>query len=107
MAGNQLRTGQEIDQDTEEALMKKGRLLLQHLQSLDAKLNPNSTGAGQPLFTTVSFAKNLQLPSPGNIMTTNFSPTQVQGPIFSRTIPGSNLPSANVSQSSSSNHQNS
>ena len=106
-AGNQLssRTSQELDQDTEEALMKKGRLLLQHLQNLDAKLGANNSGSSQPLFTTVSFARTLQPSAPGNILTAKFSPAQVQVPSVSQTMSASNLLLANSSQSSSLSQQ--
>lgn len=97
-AGNQPRTSQDLNQDTEEALMKKGRLLLQHLQSLDAKLNSNSSGSGHPTFTTISFPRNL-LPTPR--LTANFTPPQVQGPTVPQTVSTSNLLPVNLSRGAS------
>ena len=98
-AENQPRSSQGHDQESEEALRKKGRLLLQHLQNLDAKLNSSNSGSGtgHPMFTTISFPRNL-LPTPrGNILTSNFTPPQVQGASFPQTV-SSNLLPPSISQ---------
>lgn len=89
-AENQPRTSQDIDPDTEEALRKKGRLLLQHLQNLDARLNLNNSGTSHPPFRTLSLPRNF-LPPQGPSQTFNFTPPQVQGQNLPQTVSTSSL----------------
>lgn len=71
------RTIQRLTRDSEESLMRKGRLLLQHLQNLDTSLGSNNSGSSP--FSALSFPRNLLPPAQRNTLTTNFTPPQVQG----------------------------
>ena len=79
-----------LDPDTEEALRRKGRLLLQHLQNLDARLNMNNpAGSSVPPFTGLALPRNL-LPMQGTRNTSVFTP-QGQGLNVPQTVSTSGI----------------
>lgn len=94
-AENQHR--EDLDPDTEEALRRKGRLLLQHLQNLDARLSLNNSGSSSLPVTGLSLPRNL-LPRQGTRHTSIFTPPQVQGLNLPQTVSTSGLLPVNTSQ---------
>ena len=84
------RSSETLDPDTEEALRRKGRLLLQHLQNLDARLNMNNpAGSSVPPFTGLALPRNL-LPMQGTRNTSVFTP-QGQGLNLPQTVSTSGI----------------
>ena len=81
---------EDLDPDTEEALRKKGRLLLQHLQNLDARLSLNNPGSSAPPFTPLSLPRNF-LSMQGTRHTSIFTPPQSQGQNLPQTVSTSGL----------------